>query len=128
MTRDDRVTLWICAISIFVGFAVAELYVYGDIGVKAEISPVSDQLLASRRANVLPYTDGVYAIWYDKDSVMQWVPFSDTVVWNADTLVHPLFVEGSVYWEARSPDTAWCYCPDSLGHYTVPCFFLLQRE
>ena len=83
MTRDDRVTLWICAISIFVGFAVAELYVYGDIGVKAEISPVSDQLLASRRANVLPYTDGVYAIWYDKDSVMQWVPFSDTVVWNA---------------------------------------------
>ena len=108
---------------VWVGSIVVGLLIYAEYKMSH-----SGTLPVSRYAETMPYTAGVYAIWYDEDSVMQWAVFSDTVAWNADSLIHPLFVEGSVYWEARSPDTAWCYCPDSLGHYTVPCFFLLQRE
>ena len=83
---------------------------------------------------MLPNMDGVYAIWYDRDSVLQWNRLSDTLVWRGDTLtgintmIHPIFEEGSVYWQKRYPDSMEGWLQDEEGHYTIPCFWPTRRQ
>ena len=68
--------------------------------------PVATQVIVYRvPEQVWPEVGGLYAIWRDSAGVPQWNRMSDTLVWKADTMIHPLFVPGSVYWDRRYPDT-----------------------
>jgi len=113
--RLTQIPEWVFPLGIALGFLVIIIGVIGMVGHSVDESKVvvqcdyphfpvkCDRLHADpsmERFTNKPFArERICAIVFNQmgDSQWDWAVVSDTVIWKADTLIHPCFIEGSPY-------------------------------